>query len=225
LPRDLEHSALVLTAGTTNTGVVDALGVAGCAAWTHVDAAWAGPLRLSHSHASLLAGIEEADSVAVSAHKWLFQPKESALVFFKDALRAHDAITFGGPYLATPNIGVLGSHGATAIPLLATLLAWGRRGMAERIECCMAKASTLADFISRDNRLELLMEPVTGVVVWRPRNGRLTEQLHSALPAGSASVTSLAGGRWLRNVAANPNADTEVLASQIEGALKAIDAA
>lgn len=40
-------------------------------------------------------------------------------------------------YLATPNVGVLGSHGAAATALLATLLAWGHEGVAQRIEHCM----------------------------------------------------------------------------------------
>ena len=138
LPADLGRSALVLTAGTTSTGAVDDLSLIGRAAWTHVDAAWAGPLRLSRVYAPGLAGLERADSIAISAHKWLFQPKESALVLFRDATLAHEAISFGGAYLATPNVGVLGSHGAVAVPLLATLLAWGREGLAARIERCLS---------------------------------------------------------------------------------------
>jgi L-2,4-diaminobutyrate decarboxylase len=95
LPTNLSKSALVLTAGATSTGAIDPFDLAGRAAWTHVDAAWAGPLRVSN-YANLLAGIESADSVAVSAHKWLFQPKESALVLFKDTEKAHAAVSFGG---------------------------------------------------------------------------------------------------------------------------------
>jgi L-2,4-diaminobutyrate decarboxylase len=127
MPNDLSRVAVVLTAGTTSTGAIDPLNLAGYAAWTHVDAAWAGPLRLS-AHAGRLSGIERSDSVSVSAHKWFFQPKESALVLFRDTAAAHAAISFGGAYLAVPNVGVLGSHGATEVPLLATLLAWGRAG-------------------------------------------------------------------------------------------------
>jgi len=70
LPDDLSDAIVVLIAGTVATGAVDPLGAAQGAAWRHVDAAWAGPLRLS-SHAQVLDGIETADSVAVSAHKWL----------------------------------------------------------------------------------------------------------------------------------------------------------
>jgi L-2,4-diaminobutyrate decarboxylase len=190
----------------------------GKAAWTHVDAAWAGPLRLS-KYAHLLAGIESADSVAVSAHKWLFQPKESALVLFKDTVKAHAAVSFGGAYLATPNVGVLGSHGANATALLATLLAWGCQGVAQRIEHCMDLAHCLRDFVVADERLELYAEPQTGIVVWRPTGEKSFDHVMQHLPVGSTSTTSIAGGRWFRNVAANPSADIDLLSTTIQGAL------
>ncbi|HZF79163.1 MAG TPA: pyridoxal-dependent decarboxylase, partial [Rubrivivax sp.] len=219
---DLSRSVLVLTAGTTSTGAVDPLSLAGRAAWTHVDAAWAGPLRLSPKHANRLAGIEEADSVAVSAHKWLFQPKESALVLFRDSARAHAAISFGGAYLATPNVGLLGSHGAAAVLLMATLMAWGREGLAARVDHCMALAQQWAEVIGGDARLMLHSRPATGVVLWRPVDETLFNHLLSCLPPGSASITVLEGTRWFRNVAANPNADVHLLATAL---MQTLDAA
>ena len=57
-----------------------------------------------------------------------------------DPDRAHAAVSFGGGYLAAPNVGLLGSHANTALPLAATLLAWGRTGIAARIEPDMAVA-------------------------------------------------------------------------------------
>jgi L-2,4-diaminobutyrate decarboxylase len=121
LPDDLSDAIVVLTAGTVATGAVDPLSAGRGAAWRHVDAAWAGPLRLS-SHAAVLDGVQTADSVAVSAHRWLYQPKESALVLFRDPDAAHGAMSFGGGYLAAPNVGLLGSHGNAALPLAALLL-------------------------------------------------------------------------------------------------------
>ena len=218
LPDDLTRTALVLTAGATSTGAVDPLGLSGRAVWTHVDAAWAGPLRLS-KHAQRLAEIESADSVAVSAHKWLFQPKESALVLFRHVEKAHAAISFGAAYLAVPNIGVLGSHGATAVPLLATLLAWGRRGISARIEHCMDLADHLAAFIKGDPRLVLHAEPQTGIVVWRPSDTETFDKVLQQLPAGAASTTTIAGQRWFRNVAANPNANIDLLIAEVQKAL------
>ena len=214
-PGSLARSALVLTAGTTVTGAVDPLHAGADAAWRHVDAAWAGPLRLSERHAVLLDGIETADSVAVSGHKWLFQPKESALILFADAGRAHQAISFGSGYLAQPNVGVLGSHGASALPLAATLLAWGRSGTAERIERCMDIAARLCKLIEADERLELCSGPETGVVVWGPLGDIDLDALRAGMERGFVSITELDGARRLRSVSANPMADPELVVAEV----------
>jgi len=215
---NLRDCALVITAGTTTAGAIDALDMGKDAAWRHVDAAWAGPLQFSNTHKSILAGIEQADSIAISAHKWLFQPKESALVLFKDWHVAEPAISFGGSYLAVPNTGILGSHGATAVPLLATLMAWGRKGIEQRIDVCMNHAATLTSLIEKDSRFTLFSAPESGVVVWKPVEGdvaRMAGELKSSM--SSAMIGNV---RWLRSVAANPNADPhkvfEAVCEQLE---------
>lgn len=214
----LERACLVLVAGATSTGVIDPLRLAGRAAWTHVDAAWAGPLRLSDKHAGRLDGIEHADSVAISAHKWFFQPKESALVLFSDARAAHSALSFGSAYLAAPNVGLLGSHGATAVPLFALLWAWGREGLASRLDRCMAAADAFAAFVEKEPLLELLCYPETGVVVWRPRH-KGVQEFGDALPAGLASRTTVAGNQWLRCVAANPVVNIDAVIDAVRTAI------
>jgi len=201
---DLSDACLVLTAGTTAVGAVDPLDLAGAAAWTHVDAAWAGPLRLCERYRERLAGMEKADSIAVSAHKWLFQPKESGFVFFRDVVRANEAISYRGGYLAVPNIGLLGSHGAAAIPLLGMLMAWGRSGVAEQIETCMAKAACLADAIERSTGFELFAAPETGIVVFRPQALDSFDSLSKRLLPATASVTHIKDASWFRCVPANP---------------------
>ena len=211
LPDDLSSTALVLTAGTTSAGAIDDLALVGRAAWTHVDAAWAGPLRFSRRYAARLDGIEQADSLAVSAHKWLFQPKESGLIFFRDNRAAEAAISFGGAYLAVPNVGLLGSHGAVAVPLLATLMAWGRTGLEARIDRTMEIAEALWQRLNDHPGVELYGPQVSGVVLWRPNDGRSAQTLREALPVGLASLTTVGGKDWLRHVAANPNADLETI--------------
>ena len=210
---DLEGSVLVLTAGTTSIGAIDHLKLRGNAAWVHVDAAWAGPLMLSEKHKNKLSGIENADSIAISAHKWLFQPKESALVLFKDWKSALPAISFGGAYLAVPNVGVLGSHGAAAVSLLATLLAWGRSGIEQRIDRCMQHAQSLTNHIKNDGRFTLYSEPESGVVVWRPENCKIEDKLE--LLTGMVSTTKIDEQVWLRSVAANPNANVDKIFKRI----------
>ena len=63
------------TAGTTNAGIVDPLGACAEMAareniWFHVDAAWGGGVIASERHRQRLAGMENADSVTIDAHKW-----------------------------------------------------------------------------------------------------------------------------------------------------------
>jgi len=215
---NISDACLVLTAGTTATGSIDSLKLAGQAKWTHVDAAWAGPLCLSPSHAHLLAGIENADSVAVSAHKWFFQPKDSALVMFRDPTKANSAISFGGGYLTSPNIGVQGSRGAAAIPLLATLIAWGRDGLVERIDRTMSMAAKLAEKLNNNKRIALWAMPTTGVTVFRPLTCR-TEELHQRLAEGMFSSCMLDDETWLRSVAANPLADIDEIISKLNDEL------
>mmetsp|Transcript_54206 Transcript_54206/g.45673 ORF Transcript_54206/g.45673 Transcript_54206/m.45673 type:complete len:108 (+) Transcript_54206:225-548(+) len=103
----------------------------------------------------LLKGIEQADSVAVSAHKWFFQPKDSALVMFRDSKKANLGMSYGGGYLTSPNIGIQGSRGAAAVPLLATLIAWGKDGIVERIDRTMSMSKKLADYIKIKKELAL----------------------------------------------------------------------
>jgi L-2,4-diaminobutyrate decarboxylase len=213
----VDDAALVLTAGTTVAGAVDPLDAGPTAGWRHVDAAWAGPLRLSARHRSVLDGIETADSVAVSAHKWLFQPKESAIVLFADPERAHRALSFGSGYLARPNIGLLGSHGAApAAGLAATLLAWGRRGMEDRIDAEMERAHRLATLVASRADFTLWAEPNTGIVVWRPMRhdpAKVRERMRNAF----VSLVDVDGERWLRSVATNPNARPEqVVAAAVD---------
>ncbi|MEM8647647.1 MAG: pyridoxal-dependent decarboxylase, partial [Pseudomonadota bacterium] len=209
---DLGEACLVLTAGTTSTGSIDPMVPLAEAAWVHVDAAWAGPLRLSQKHGPLLAGLESAQSVAVSAHKWLWQPKDSALILFADSARAHEALSFGGAYLSVPNVGVLGSSAARAVPLAATLMAFGRDGIARRLDACMALAERFAGHISADDRFELWHAPQTGIIAWRPTDRTVDDmRAHLARRGIFVSQTKIAGEDWLRSVAIHPGIDVDAV--------------
>jgi len=216
LDDDLGDAIVVLVAGTVATGAIDPLDAGYGAAWRHVDAAWAGPLRLS-SHGDLLEGIQTANSVAVSAHKWLYQPKGCAMVFFADPDAAQAPLTFGGGYLAAPNVGLLGSAGDRALPLAATLLGWGRQGVAARIDADMALAGRMAEIISETEDLELWQEPIAGIVNWRSRIAppeRIRERLHGAW----VSTATIGTETWLRSVAVNPHADPELVVAEVRRA-------
>jgi glutamate/tyrosine decarboxylase-like PLP-dependent enzyme len=87
--------AVVVSAGTTNTGAVDPLDEMAdlCAeekTWLHADAAYGGFAVLTERGAKQLTGLGRCDSVALDPHKWLFVPFEcgSLLVREPERLRA-----------------------------------------------------------------------------------------------------------------------------------------
>jgi L-2,4-diaminobutyrate decarboxylase len=140
---------------------------------------------------------------------------------FREADASMGAISMGGDYLSQPNVGIQGSRGAAAIPLFATLLAWGKSGLAKRIEHCLDQAALVADWVSAQPKLRLLCEPVSGVVVWKAKGGD-TDTLHllDRLQTGAASRLTLNGETWVRQVAANPLLNSQSVINAIEQALK-----
>ncbi len=222
---DVTSAALVLNAGTAAAGAIDDLQLTArsshAAPWVHVDAAWAGPLRFSPTHASTLDGIEGADSVGVSAHKWLHQPKESAAIFFADADEAHSAVSFGGGYLSAPNIGVLGSAGARALPLAVTLLAWGRDGLAAVLDAGIDRITELDQLVEADETLESFTKPTCGVLLWRPVDRALDLlQVQDHLEGAWVSVAEIDQALWFRSVGANPLADPGLIVDAVHRAVR-----
>ncbi len=99
-------------AGTVNTGAIDDLAVLAhfCREqdlWFHVDGAFGALARIVPSLASLVAGIEQADSVAFDLHKWIYLPFEIACVLVRDAKAHRDAFTMRPSYLAETSRGVI----------------------------------------------------------------------------------------------------------------------
>ncbi len=79
---------IIGTAGTTNTGAVDPLEALAdfCAEedlWLHVDGAYGAPAMLCDEGKEALGGLERVDSLALDAHKWLFQPIECGIVLVR----------------------------------------------------------------------------------------------------------------------------------------------
>ncbi|MBM4182936.1 MAG: aminotransferase class I/II-fold pyridoxal phosphate-dependent enzyme [Gemmatimonadetes bacterium] len=102
--------AVCANGGATNTGAVDPLGAMAdfCEAqriWFHVDAAYGGFAILTEKGKKALEGIERADSIAVDAHKWLFQPFEAGCLMVKDIRRLEAAFSVQPEYLQDTQFG------------------------------------------------------------------------------------------------------------------------
>ena len=124
------------TAGTTNAGMVDPLEASAAIArdaglWFHVDAAWGGAAAASDRLRPLLAGIEQADSVTIDAHKWLATTMGCGMVLTRHASLLSQV--FGVATTFMP------SHAPTIDPYLTTLQ-WSRRFNGLRLFLSLAAA-------------------------------------------------------------------------------------
>ena len=160
----LEGPTIICTqVGNVNTGAFDDVGTI-CRAkrnenvWIHVDGAFGLWAAASPGKQHLVQGMEEADSWAVDAHKWLNVPYDSGIVFVRDQASLFAAMSSSAAYLPSNTIRDAFnyvpemSRKARAIPIWAALKSLGRNGLANLIDTnCrqavdFAKALTAAGF-------------------------------------------------------------------------------
>jgi glutamate/tyrosine decarboxylase-like PLP-dependent enzyme len=182
-------AVLLATAGEPNAGEFDPLAeVADLAeefgAWVHVDGAFGLFAALSPRTAHLTAGIERVDSIAADAHKWLNVPYESGFTLVRAPGRLGPAFGMpGAAYLPGPDdprggYGLLGpesSRRARALPIWASLAAYGRSGYRELVERHCDLAQHLAAAVDEAPDLERLAEVPLNVVCFRYRPVGLSE--------------------------------------------------
>ncbi len=136
-------------AGDVSTGVVDNLsGIAAiCKAhdlWFHIDGAYGIPAAVIPEFKNLFFGIEEADSIALDPHKWLYAPLEAGCTLVKnpqhliDTYSAHpvyynfDNITDEAT-LNYHNLGFQNSRGFRALKVWMALQQVGKNGYIKMI--------------------------------------------------------------------------------------------
>jgi L-2,4-diaminobutyrate decarboxylase len=107
--------AIVATAGSTATGLVDDLAAiadvaAGEGVWLHVDGAHGASFLASELLRGRLRGIERADSVAWDPHKMMFMPISAGAVLVRDHRHLDSAFQQSAPYLFHPRPGETRSH-------------------------------------------------------------------------------------------------------------------
>jgi aromatic-L-amino-acid decarboxylase len=95
--------AIVATGGTTLTGAVDPIDAIAKVAqskkiWLHVDGAYGAPAAATY-RSELFAGIEQADSITIDAHKWLFVPKSCSLILMKNQAMLADTFSHHEAYI------------------------------------------------------------------------------------------------------------------------------
>jgi aromatic-L-amino-acid decarboxylase len=95
---------VVGNAGTTNTGSVDRLDALAefCrdqGLWFHVDAAYGGPAACTQAAGKLFRGLDQADSVVINPHKWLYVPAEAACILVREPRALRNTFRVVADYL------------------------------------------------------------------------------------------------------------------------------
>ena len=246
--------AIVATAGTTDAGAIDPLvEITALAAqeniWVHVDAAWGGALLLSEKYRHYLNGLESADSVTLDFHKQFFQTISCGAFLLKDA-RHYELMRYQAAYLnsdfdeehGVPNLvskSLQTTRRFDALKLWMGLEALGKKQYAEIIDNGVTLSQKVAEYVSAQPHLELVMQPQLASVLFRfrPESGDsafvalLNQRIGDVLLAsGSANVgvTEADGVTCLKMTLLNPTVCLEdvkiLLASVKETAEKLLNA-
>jgi glutamate/tyrosine decarboxylase-like PLP-dependent enzyme len=215
--RGVEPAIVIAQAGSVNTGACDPIEEIAevCDAhglWLHIDGAFGAFYRLWEPAASLVLGMERADSLAVDCHKWLNVPNGVGVVLLADAALHREAFAGSAAYL-TPcaganlhELGIEASRSWRGACVWAAVKELGREGIVELVGRCCELAQQLARIVERSRRLELAAPAPTNIVCFRYRpegwpDGAQLDELNRRIQAevaGAGDVfhtgAQLAGG-------------------------------
>lgn len=171
--------------------------------WFHVDAAYGGFAVLTERGKALLRGIERADSIAMDAHKWLFQPFEAGCLLVKDIRRLESAFTVQPEYLQDaqwgqehPNISDRGlqlSRCFRALKVWMSIETFGVAAFRRAVDKGIYLAERAEEYARASDLLQVANPASLGVVCFRfnPRDSGLSpEELERINKAVQAKVIS-----------------------------------
>lgn len=188
--RNVGRPAIVIAnAGEVNTGDFDPIDeMADLAehygAWLHVDGAFGLFAAISPRTATLVKGIERADSVISDGHKWLNVPYDCGFAFVKDPALLSHAFSMSAAYLTSPddsrpNFGFMGpesSRRSRGLTVWATLNAYGRAGYRAMVERHLDLAQRVADAVDEAPEVERLADVPLNIVCFRCRAPGVSEE-------------------------------------------------
>ena len=216
--------AVVATVGTTSTTSVDPVReiLDICRperVWLHVDAAYAGVTAILPEYRSHFDGWDEADSIVVNPHKWLFTPVDLSAFYCRRMDVVRQAFALVPEYLRTAegsrgvrnlmDTGIQLGRRFRALKLWMVLRHFGAAGLRRALSEHMRLARLFADWVDADPDFERLAPVPFSVVCFRARPVTLS----SASPAELDTFNE----RLLDEV--NRNGDVFLSHTRLNGAL------
>ena len=215
--------ACVATVGTTSTSSIDPVPAIAAicrreSVWLHVDGAYGGTLAIVPEFRGILDGVEQADSLVVNPHKWLFTPFDCSVLFIRQPDVLKRAFSLVPEYLVTReqadvvnymDYGVQLGRRFRALKLWMIIRAFGADGLAERLRAHCALAREFAEWVRASGDWELMAPVPFSLVCFRyaPRGttdaerDEMNEAIMHAVNAGGdvfLSHTKLHGRYTLR---------------------------
>jgi glutamate/tyrosine decarboxylase-like PLP-dependent enzyme len=130
---------------------------------------------LSPQARALFAGVEEADSVIVDPHKWLFAPFDACALIYRDPETGRRAHTQHAEYLDTltetaewspSDYAAHLTRRARGLPFWFSLASHGAKAYREAVTASLDLAQRVAAEIERRDGLRLVRKPQLSVVVF-----------------------------------------------------------
>lgn len=187
--------SIVGSAGTVATGSIDPLRELAeiaheYSAWFHVDGAYGALAAIAEPQ--LFEGLNQADSISLDPHKWLYQPLDCGCLLYHDAAAARRAFSHTGDYakslLEDPVEGFAFfdeslelSRRCRALKLWLSLRYHGLAAFRDAIRNDLAMARHLAEIISSEPELELLAPVTLSAVCFRYRAERDSDALNQKI--------------------------------------------
>ena len=221
---------VIANAGTTNTGAIDPLVAIAdfCRAeglWLHADGAYGAASILCDKGRSLLAGIEQVDSLSLDPHKWLFQPYEIGCILVRNSHWLRETFHILPEYLKDIesseeeinfcDYGIQLTRSFRALKLWMSLKIFGLEAFRKAITHGIALAELAEEALHQSSHWEVVTPGQLGIVTFRyiPTKGSpvpintINQLLVDAMIADGfamISSTTLRGYTVLRLCTINP---------------------
>ena len=149
--------------------------------WLHVDGAYGGMAAIVPEFRHVLAGCEEADSLVVNPHKWLFTPIDCSAFYVRQPEILQQAFSLVPEYLRTNeeavtnymDWGVQLGRRFRALKLWMVIRYFGHRGLAARLGEHIRLGQQMARWIDEHPDLERMAPTPFSTVCFRARPHRL----------------------------------------------------
>jgi glutamate/tyrosine decarboxylase-like PLP-dependent enzyme len=214
--------AVVATGGTTNLGIVDDLETIAEVThqrdiWFHVDGAYGLAALCAPSVRAKFNGVEQADSLIVDPHKWLFAPFDACALIYRNPELAKDVHTQHASYLETlhddtwspADYAIHLTRRVRGLPFWFSLAAHGTDAYTEAMEETLTVARDAAELVRQHPNLDLIHEPELSIVAftrkgWSPSDYQKWSDKLLADQIGFIPPSSDKGQSILRFAIVNP---------------------